>query len=753
MLSMKGLFSLLLPVLVTAQTADKSLILNTLGSTGAIPPSSTGLATMPLVTTVISDGQLIVQTTGYTTIYPRFGNTSTSTGDRIDSTSLSTSLGSQTLTAITSSTLSTALSSSNTASSDSSRTLLSTGTDGFPVSSSSSIGTNSPISSSSTATGGSSSTVGSLISTSSVYSSDSSMSASSSLSPGEASSGSSSVSLSVSASNSDTVQTDSSATTTSSGSPNTTPPPVTTTSSYSNEEIESYLSMTSWDITGVSSTITEDASISASSTSNSEWKKNFWLHTTVDGRPTDLPVVHCGCVCKDNCDDDDDDDDWPALWIIYFNVPKLPNVQVSLPKLPDFHLPGCIKIKVPIINIEIPLGKCPPVSDNGQHGHSDPDDPDNKNKEPDPNDPKDPNDPDDPDDTEPSNTPSSGQESSTSASSSSSSCSGAVVTDYLTHISCPTIGASATECATEIETGTRSGCSLTGTASVTVSASEIAAACNRQVWPNTFGPGVAYTEPGVSYGTYAPPDISQGLTASFGSMTRSDSSSMSGSSIGASNTASFSSMTISDSSGMIGPSTGASGTSSFFSMTVSKSSGMTGTSVASSRSSAVSGSASDSRIPSGTPTSTSSPSSTSADPSSPTEHLDCESNTNPYWVNSDSMQKGISDFCEEASQATDWDDGEGRRMDINGKYHKMIERKYNEDTDDQVVLFISSTNDDLDNAFEKIDKDDCNSKMTKIYDECPPGTDDLGVDRRHGGDLVDGNGLSWTIVTDNFKYG
>jgi hypothetical protein len=183
---------------------------------------------------------------------------------------------------------------------------------------------------------------------------------------------------------------------------------MTTTTSYSDEEINSYLSMTSWDITGVSSTITADTTISASSTSNSDWKKNFWLKTTIDGMPTDLPVVHCGCVCKDNCDDDDDDDDWPALWIIYFNVPKIPNVQMyvpsplsslefevthgadstrSLPKLPDFHLGGCIKIKVPIINIEIPLGKCPPVSDNGRHRHKDPDDPGNKNREPNPDEP------------------------------------------------------------------------------------------------------------------------------------------------------------------------------------------------------------------------------------------------------------------------------------------------------------------------------------------------------------------------------
>jgi hypothetical protein len=460
--------------------------------------------------------------------------------------------------------------------------------------------------------------------------------------------------------------------------------------------------MTSWDNDEVTSTITTDTSISASSTSNSEWKSNFWLHTTIDNKPTDLPVVHCGCVCKDNCDDDDDDDDWPALWIIYFNVPKTPKIQISLPKLPDFHLGGCMEIKVPIINIKIPLGNCPPVSDNGQHGHSDPDDPDNKNKEPD--------DPDDPEQSQtPSQSASSGQESSTSASSSSSSCSGAVVTDYLTHISCPTTGASATQCATAIETGTRSGCSLTGTASVTVSAS--AAACAKQSWPTSFSAGVGYTQSGeYEYGTYMPPGI-------FGSQT-----------------VSFSSMTVSASSGLTGPTTGGSPTT--FS-TVPSSSGTLGESATPSNSS---GTATPTPSDSGTPSAT-------GGQSTPSEYLDCEDNKSQWWVDPETMQKGISDFCEEASQATGWDDGEGR---VDG--HKRIERVYNNDTDQQVVLLVSSTNSDLDNGFKQINKDDCNSTMTKIFDKCPPGQDIPGIDWRHGGENRDGSGLSWIIVTDRPKY-
>lgn len=503
--------------------------------------------------------------------------------------------------------------------------------------------------------------------------------------------------------------------------------------------------MTTWDNYGVSSTITADTTISASQTSNSNWKKNFWLHTNVNGQPTDLPIVHCGCVCKGNCDNDDDDDDAAALWVVYFNIPKVPNVQISLPNLPDFHLGGCIKAKVPIINIEIPLGKCPPVSENGEHSHSDPDDPKNRNKEPDPNDPNDPNDPET--SNTPSQTPSSDQESSTSTSSSSSSCSGAVVTDYLTHISCPTSGATGTQCATAIETGTRSGCSLTGTASVTMSASD--AACARQSWPTSYGPGVGYSQPGFEYGTYTPPEIFQSLTMSFSSMTVSDSSGMTGPTTGPSpttlSTVASSSVSPSD--------TGISGTSSSTareSTTLSNSSG-SGTptptsSVVSDSSSVASSSASDSGTPSGSPTDTTSPSPTTTEPT-PSETLNCEDNTAQFWVGPETMQKGISDFCEEASKATSWDDGVGRIGS-----HKRIERTYNKDTNDQVVLLVSSTTSGLDNAFQPINKDDCNSNMAKIFDECPAGQDIPGIDWRHGGEHMDSTGLDWAILTDRAKY-
>jgi hypothetical protein len=114
------------------------------------------------------------------------------------------------------------------------------------------------------------------------------------------------------------------------------------------------------------------------------------------------------------------------------------------------------------------------------------------------------------------------------------------------------------------------------------------------------------------------------------------------------------------------------------------------------------------------------------------------------------MKKGISDFCKEASQATGWDDGKG------GYYwnqdHKTIERRYNNNTDSQVVLILSSLNDNLDNSFKKIDQDDCNSTMYRIVDECPRGQNIPGVDWAHGGQVTDTNGLSWTIITDNSKY-
>ncbi|KAF2681388.1 hypothetical protein K458DRAFT_489246 [Lentithecium fluviatile CBS 122367] len=357
------------------------------------------------------------------------------------------------------------------------------------------------------------------------------------------------------------ISTSSSTSSLTAGTTSTIAPPPSITTSYSDEEINSYFSMTSWDDYLITSTITTDTAISASQTSNSDWKKSFWLRTTINGQPTDLPVVHCGCICKGTCGgDDEDDDDAAALWIIYFNVPKVPNIQISLPKLPDFHLAGCIRIKIPIINIEVPLGKCPPVSDNGDHGHVDPDDPERVNKEPDPNNTDDPNEPE--------------ILTSRTSTSSSSSCSGAVVTDSLTQIVCPSgsasncqttvetstrsgcsitgtmsatktinscsegvvtdsltkvsCGATSTPCSTTVQTSTRSGCSLTGTASVTVTSS--AAACARRVWPTSFGPGVGYSAPGFTYGTYSPPAIFGSPTMSFSSMNSSGSSPSTGTS-------------------------------------------------------------------------------------------------------------------------------------------------------------------------------------------------------------------------------
>lgn len=77
---------------------------------------------------------------------------------------------------------------------------------------------------------------------------------------------------------------------------------------------------------------------------------------------------------------------------------------------------------------------------------------------------------------------------------------------------------------------------------------------------------------------------------------------------------------------------------------------------------------------------------------------------------------------------------------------------YNKDTNDQVVLLVSSTTSGLDNAFKQINKDDCNSNMTKIFNECPAGQDIPGIDWRHGGEHMDGTGLDWVITTDRAKY-
>jgi hypothetical protein len=110
------------------------------------------------------------------------------------------------------------------------------------------------------------------------------------------------------------------------------------------------------------------------------------------------------------------------------------------------------------------------------------------------------------------------------------------------------------------------------------------------------------------------------------------------------------------------------------------------------------------------------------------------------------MQKGISDFCEEVSKATDWDDRAARLND-----HKLIERMYNKDSNDEVMLFVSSTTEALDNAFQPINKDDCNSNMTKIFNDCPPAQDIPGIDWRHGGQYMNGD-FFWVILAWRPKY-
>lgn len=105
---------------------------------------------------------------------------------------------------------------------------------------------------------------------------------------------------------------------------------------------------------------------------NTAWSTNFWLSTTAsDGIPTQVPVVHCGCVCSNDCDKNDNGDDL-GIFIILWGVPLLPNVQFSGPKLPGFHFPACINLLF--------IDTCLPVSDNGSDGHHDPDDPNDNNK-------------------------------------------------------------------------------------------------------------------------------------------------------------------------------------------------------------------------------------------------------------------------------------------------------------------------------------------------------------------------------------
>ncbi|KAF1997829.1 hypothetical protein P154DRAFT_578565 [Amniculicola lignicola CBS 123094] len=245
--------------------------------------------------------------------------------------------------------------------------------------------------------------------------------------------------------------------------------------------------ITWWDEFEVTQTETvKPSSMSVDTITNRDWSKNFWLSTTgSSGKPTELPVVHCGCICQGNCDsDDDDDDDGLFVWVVFWNVPKRPNVQFSFPKLPDFHFPKCIKI------FGISLGKCPPKSDNGRkkNKNKDPDDPKNRNREP--------NDPEDGDDKcetksvvtdtkfstvcprssapppDCSTTSITSQRTGcdiqpTTTSTSTVSCRTGVVTDTVTQTLCPTQGANSRDCSTTMFTSVRTGCDITASNSAT----------------------------------------------------------------------------------------------------------------------------------------------------------------------------------------------------------------------------------------------------------------------------------------------
>jgi hypothetical protein len=63
-----------------------------------------------------------------------------------------------------------------------------------------------------------------------------------------------------------------------------------------------------------------------------------------------------------------------SLWMVVWNLPPIPFVQISLPGIPSFHFP-CVRILF--------VDTCPPASDNGgKTGHSGPNDPDNSNTDP-----------------------------------------------------------------------------------------------------------------------------------------------------------------------------------------------------------------------------------------------------------------------------------------------------------------------------------------------------------------------------------
>ncbi|KAF2114613.1 hypothetical protein BDV96DRAFT_101691 [Lophiotrema nucula] len=103
---------------------------------------------------------------------------------------------------------------------------------------------------------------------------------------------------------------------------------------------------TTWDWNEVTLTETMTPSdMSVDIITNSEWKHNFWLSTSDShGNPTEIPVIKCACICTNTCDKDnnDDNDSNHFIFVLFWRIPRLPGVQFSFPRLPDFHFAPCI---------------------------------------------------------------------------------------------------------------------------------------------------------------------------------------------------------------------------------------------------------------------------------------------------------------------------------------------------------------------------------------------------------------------------
>ncbi|KAF2737497.1 hypothetical protein EJ04DRAFT_561651 [Polyplosphaeria fusca] len=433
---------------------------------------------------------------------------------------------------------------------------------------------------------------------------------------------------------------------------------------------------------------------------NSEWKTNFWLSTTgSDGQPTDVPVVHCGCICRGTCDDDDDDDDSAFIWVIFWGVPKLPSVQFAFPKLPDFHIPTCINI------LGIKLGDCPPESDNGNHGHSDSDDPKNKNQPPE-DEPK----------------PSSGQqssaqstdassastteESSSSSSSSSSSCSASAVTDFHSAVSCPSASASSEQCSTVIQSSVRTGCDITGTATGTMTNG--APSCPLLTYVGE-GPGVGYSEPGFSYGTYAPPTFTDGPTTTNNATTSAQPGSTGGQATSTGEATAppttLSTVTVSDD------------TSSAASATTDASQSATDSA---SNSDAPSSSSEEASSDTPTPTPTPTP------PPQPDQGRKCSGVDNKVWMGRDAMADAIDKFCADAGSQGGHDKDSGNIM-----------REYNADSPDHIVLSIDWPQE----VDFKADEKSCHDHMYDIMEDCDGNDPANPMNWKHGGT----KGVDWTV--------